>query len=340
MLPAPAHYVPYHEIGDQPHIVVDGKEQESTVLTLSHWPWNRTPKHLQRDTSTGIAFAYLDDPASYSSAPIVTNSHYDEDGLLAMFALINPEMACEHRELMLDTSLAGDFAQYSLPEAAKLSFVLAAYSDPDVSPLPDEVFAGSLRQQIVALYSSMLEQLPVLLGDIPGNRQYWEDEYQHLLASEEMLSSGLVTIDEHPDIDLMVVRIPADIPPRLVRRYLKQWQRPVHPFAVFNRSPCTRVLWVHGDAMELQFRYESWLQIVSRRPLPRVDLSGLAQQLNTLDTVAGEWEFEGVHQIAARLWKGDGCGSSVQVDTMIALLTTSFANEPAAWDPYGPPPRG
>ncbi len=56
-LPAPARYIPYSDIGDQPHIIVDGAPLDSTVLTLSHWPNNQTPDSLQRDTSTATVFA-------------------------------------------------------------------------------------------------------------------------------------------------------------------------------------------------------------------------------------------------------------------------------------------
>src|SRR5210317_1688253 len=125
MIPAPARYYPYSQLGDQANIIVDGKAQKATELTLSHWPWNTTPKELLRDTSTDIVFAYLDAPEHHRDIPLVSNSHYDEDGLLSMYALVNPEHALEHRDLMIGASRAGDFAIYSEPESAKLSFVLA-----------------------------------------------------------------------------------------------------------------------------------------------------------------------------------------------------------------------
>ncbi|MGI9290843.1 MAG: DUF6687 family protein, partial [Gammaproteobacteria bacterium] len=247
-IPAPARYYPYSQLDEQPNIIVDGKAQRATQLTLSHWPWNTTPKSLLRDTSTDIVFAYLDSPDLHVDIPLVSNSHYDEDGLLSMYALVNPEHALKHRDLMIGTSRAGDFAIYSDPEAAKLSFVLAAYADPDLSPLPAEIFNGSDAAQVAGLYSHMLDVLPALLEDIPGNQQYWEQEYDHLLDSETALAEGSVVIDEIADLELAIVHIPADMPVRTVRRYLSRWQRSVHPFAVHNVTDCTRLVWVKGDS--------------------------------------------------------------------------------------------
>ena len=71
--------------------VVDGKAQRSSMLTLSHWPWNATPPELMRDTSTDIVFAYLDAVEHHQNIELVSNSHFDEDGLLSMYALVDPE---------------------------------------------------------------------------------------------------------------------------------------------------------------------------------------------------------------------------------------------------------
>ena len=112
-LPNPARYCPYSQLGEQPNIIVDGSAQKATVLTLSHWPWSPTADELLRDTSTDIVFAYLDSPAHHQDIDLVSNSHFDEDGLLSMYALIDPENALKYRQLMIGASRAGDFEQPS-----------------------------------------------------------------------------------------------------------------------------------------------------------------------------------------------------------------------------------
>jgi hypothetical protein len=333
-LPSPARYWPYSQLGDQPNIVVDGKAQRSSVLTLSHWPWNATPAELMRDTSTDIVFAYLDSPHLHTDVGLVSNSHYDEDGLLSMYGLVDPANAQTYRALMIDTSRAADFSIYTDSDAAKLSFVLAAHADPELSPLDADIFNGSDAAQIAGLYTAMLELLPELLDDISGKREYWEAEFAHVQESERAIAAGEVVIDEIPDLDLAIVRIPEDMPVRTVRRYLTRWQRSVHPFAVHNITQCSRLVWVKGESLEAQYRYESWVQLASRRPALRVDLTGLAEQLCEIEIAGGEWIFEGVNEVAPRLMLNGSCRSSIAPDAFLARLCDWLRTQPPAWDPY------
>jgi hypothetical protein len=333
-LPVAARYCAYSELGDQPNIIVDGKSQRATKLTLSHWPWNSTPEDLLRDTSTDIVFAYLDAVEHHQNIELVSNSHFDEDGLLSMYALVDPENALRHRDLMIEASRAGDFAIYTDPDAAKLSFVLAAYADPAISPLPAEIFAGSDAAQVVGLYTHMLQILPELLTDIPAKQSYWEEEFTHLQESEAAIADGQVVIDEIPELELAIVHVPEDMPARTVRRYLTGWQRSVHPFAVHNVTQCSRLVWIKGASLEAQYRYESWIQLASRRPAKRVDLAGLAEQLGNLETAGGSWEFEGVNEVAPRLRLRGSCRSSVAPDQFVGMLADWLRSQPPAWDPY------
>jgi hypothetical protein len=336
-LPPPASYWPYSQLEDKPNIVVDGKAQRSSVLTLSHWPWNATPPELMRDTSTDIVFAYLDAPHLHADVSLVSNSHYDEDGLLSMYGLVNPANAMAYRDLMIGTSRAGDFSIYTDPDAAKLSFILAAYADPDLSPLDADVFNGSDASQIEGLYTSMLACLPELLDDIPGKREFWEAEFAHVQESEKAIEQGRVVIDEIPELDLAIVRIPVDMPARTVRRYLTRWQRSVHPFAVHNITQASRLVWVKDDSLEMQYRYESWVQLASRRPALRVDLAALAQQLCEIETAGGQWLFEGVNEVAPRLMLSGSCRSSMAADDFVSRLCETLRTQPPAWDPYNKP---
>lgn len=82
MLPCRRVYVPYEEATRRPNIVVNGAANDSSTLTLSHWPNNGTPWPLKGDTCVGIVFNYLDNPAWHRDVLPVTNNHLDEDGLI------------------------------------------------------------------------------------------------------------------------------------------------------------------------------------------------------------------------------------------------------------------
>jgi hypothetical protein len=336
-LPNPARYVPFGQLGDQPNIIVDGRAQSATVLTLSHWPWNATPSELRRDTSTEIAFAYLERPDLHQQVEIISNGHFDEDGLLSMFALVAPDIAMNHRQLLIDTARAGDFGTCTSADAVRLSFVLAAYADAGLSPLPASVFEATACEKVSGLYRSMLSLLPSLLDDLPGQHRYWTDEYRHFEQSQEFLQSGQVSIDEINAHDIAIIHIPADLPGRTVRRYLQCWNRPVHPFAVHNQTNCNRLVWLQGRSIEAQYRYESWVELATRRTSLRVDLTGLATRLNTTESSGGKWEFEGVNEVAPRLHLRGAKETTVDAETFIAELGQYLDSEPAAWDPYRKP---
>ena len=87
----------------------------------------------------------------------------------------------------------------------------------------------------------------------------------------------------------------------------------------------------------MQYRYESWLQLASRKPLMRVDLAGLAEQLCDMETAGGEWVFEGINEVAPRLHLKGSCRSSIGTDEFMQQLATVLRTNPPAWDPYNKP---
>src|ERR1051325_8240438 len=134
MLPCRHVYVPYADAARQPNIVVDGASNEETVLALSHWPKSGTPWPLKTDTSAGIAFNYLDNPAWHRALAAVTNNHFDEDGLVSLYCLVEPEQARARRALLIEVSKAGDFTASTSREAARIAFAVAQLADPARSP--------------------------------------------------------------------------------------------------------------------------------------------------------------------------------------------------------------
>ena len=147
------------------------------------------------------------------------------------------------------------------------------------------------------LYVELLELLPRLITSPDDFRPIWENEDDKLAMSEQLIESGVITIEERPALDLALVRIPDDLTPQRVHRFTQPRLTECHPFAIHNRTRCTRLLMLQGDRVELQYRYEGWVQMASRRPALRVDLSRLADELNLEETTGGRWVFDGVEQI-------------------------------------------
>lgn len=102
-------FVPDSYTGDVPAIGCDGLVP-GAALDLTHWRGNRTPPAYKADTSTEIALNFVasTDSADWSGA-IVVNNHFDTDGVLAAWVLLDPERTQAHRELLVAAAEAGDF---------------------------------------------------------------------------------------------------------------------------------------------------------------------------------------------------------------------------------------
>jgi hypothetical protein len=77
--------------------------------------------------------------------------------------------------------------------------------------------------------------------------------------------------------------------------------RDPHPMAIHNATRRFRLLLVRGRSYEVRYRYETWVELVSSRPLPRVDLAPLAEALTAEEAYGARWTFDGVDEITPSL---------------------------------------
>lgn len=275
-------YADYEANAGRPNIVVDGSPNAGTVLTLSHWPGIAAPPGLARDLSAEMAYAYLDSPPSHAPAEIVTNNHFDQDGLVSIFALTEPVTALEHRDLLIDVAAAGDFATYRDRRAARASMVLARRGAAETT-CSYSVFTDQL-------YVELLPLLVPIATDVDRYRDEWEDEDAELTASEAAIASGAVVITERPGLDLAVITIDDVQPVRRGHRFGHEtFEGGLHPMAIHNATSRFRLLVVHGRRYRYVDRYETWVQYRSRPTLPRVDMRPLADRLNDAESGSAVW---------------------------------------------------
>jgi hypothetical protein len=328
-------FVPYQLAATAPNVVVDGSANDATVLTLSHWPGSPTPVEVRDDLSAQIAFRALGHRHLFDGVEIVTNNHFDQDGLCAAYALVDPDAASARRDLVVDIASAGDFGTFRSRVAARLAFVIAAYEDEERSPLPAETLRGPYDTVCGRLYEEMLPRLGELIDHPDRSRPLWEAEDAHLGASIDAIDRGVVTIDEHPDVDLAVVTVPEEWAAQSTSRFTQQWTEAVHPMAVNNATSCVRILLVQGRRYRLELRYESWVMMASRRVLPRPDLRDLAARSNDLEPAGATWTAEGPGSLTPRLTLAtDGTESGLAPAAFTASVCDFLRTAPAAWDPF------
>ncbi len=312
-------YLPYADASSEANVIVDGTANERTLITLSHWRQSGTPAELMADTSTAIVFNYLDRPDLHVPADVASNNHFDEDGLVGIYALLEPDAAASRRDLLIDVAEAGDFGVYRSRRAARIAFALSAHVDPATSPLPRALFDRPAPQVEEGLYRGLLDVLPRLLADVDDYRSLWALEDATLTHTEQLFDDGRITLEEQAELDLAVVRGPES----------GEW----HPMAVHSRTAATRLLLVHGPRVEFRYRYESWVQMASRRPALRVDLTALAAELTRADSADGRWCFEGVEHISPRVYRKGGASTLAPEDIRRRLEAALRAGAPA-WNPY------
>jgi hypothetical protein len=324
---------PYNKT-TEPNIVVDGSRNEHTLLTLSHWPQSGTPAALKADTSAEIVFKYLDSPRFHVPAEVVTNNHFDQDGVIGIFALVDPVTATRYRDLLIDTASAGDFGVFRSRDAARINFALSSLADAETSPFPRQIFERPYPEMAAELYIRVLEVLPRLIAEPGDFKSLWETEDGKLEESERLVKEGIVTIEELRDLDFAVVRIPENLEAGRVHRFTSAQLSELHPLAIYNATPCTRVLLIRGKHAEFQYRYEGWVQLVSRRPAARVDLSGLVDELNLEEDSGGRWTFDGVDEITPRLHLDGQATTSIPPDLIRGKIEHHLRTGAQAWDPY------
>lgn len=313
------------------NVVVDGAPNAGTVLTLTHWPGIVQPSGLAADLSAQMAFKFLrrgDDP----HADVVTNNHFDQDGVVGIHALVHPELSLAHETLLVDVAAAGDFATFRHREAARASMALHAYADELRSPIADQLVGRPYAEQCSALYEATLPLLLPMVLEPDRFRSLWADDDASLTASEQALADGRVTLTEHPQVDLAVVHVAEDEPSRAGHRFAHASVSGVHPMALHNATECLRVLVVHGRRYRYVDRYETWVQYRSRLPLSRVDLRPLAEALTAAEPGSVTWSADAPSVLTPELTHTEesGLDEATVVDRLIAHLRR--ANP--AWNPY------
>jgi hypothetical protein len=292
-----ARFVPEQALAGQPHITVDGAAGTASVLSLAHWPGSATPPMFAADTATRIVDLYLRAEPAGPEVTAVTNNHYDVDGLLAAWLLLErPAERSPERLMALSVAEAGDFGTWTDPWAMRIARALMAFAERATTPLEAvrRLLSPTLNHDPAGdLCVAVLPRVRRVLTDPERFRFLWQGPWDAIDADIALLDSGVATIEEVPEQDLAIVRAP-----RLLAR------EAVHP-----RTTCSRVLDVLPDGMLIfRYRYETWVAWSARPTTPRRDLTRVIDALNAIETAPGTWRFEGITQITPRMYLADANG--------------------------------
>jgi hypothetical protein len=324
-------YCDYNASRTKPNVVVDGSPNEQTVMTLTHWPGIAQPDWAKADLSAQMAFRFVERELTVA-ADIVTNNHFDQDGLVSVLALVQPDAALVHESVLTDVAAAGDFATFRDRRAARASMVISAYADPQRSPIASQL-TGTYDDQCTRLYEELLERVLAIALDPDPYRDLWGEEDDHLTRSEAAIASGSIAVDERPELDLAVVSVGDAGLLGNAHRFAANEYGGVHPMAIHNATPCVRILQVCGQQYTYTDRYETWVQYRTRRLPRRVDLRPLAAELTASDDGV-TWTASSPSGLTPQLTSNGE--STLGPAGVIDRLTQHLVTSPPAWDPYEP----
>ncbi len=248
-------FVPFGETGPAEGVCCDGLV-DGCKLQLSHWGGNATPAELKRDTSVEIAMAAVE---SGVRATLVANNHFDADGVIAVFTLLHPEMAREHRDVLVAAAEAGDFEEWTTPEGMKLEMALRRL----VALKPDR-----------DAYEIALRELPMLARDVSKFENLWASDWQALEAADARADRD-ATFERVGEIAI-VTHHGAELPAQVVTK---------------RTRGAKRILWAFERDAGFDYLYDmprySWADTVLRPPLPKPSRNALARGL------PGKWTLKG-----------------------------------------------
>lgn len=269
-------FYPFHDIdSDHPCVVVDARHPEAAA-TLSHWRGAPVPDGLRADTSTEIVLNAIKVAHPSIRLPYVSNNHFDVDGCLGIWSLMYPHLANRHREVLIQAAQIGDFREYDPGHpASDAALKLVCWMNTIEKKLFYEPF-GQKNEAVSCIpkYEYFLPLIADFLAWPELGRQYWESEYNQVKTDITLIEQeGKRTMND--PLHLMVVEAP----------------RPVHYYALFSQSQSADVILslYDGQKYELEVKYVSWVDTVSRSLFPRFPLAPLAERLNLLEESGLAW---------------------------------------------------
>lgn len=314
-----------------PHVLVNGLPLANTSLCLSNWPAAPTPRAFAADTCAESVLRFLrsdERQQRLEGIQIATSARFDGGGLLALWALLHPDEAAEQEPLLVAAARAAEFGVATTLEALAFVIVVDSYESPNESPLAAELAALDEAQRTAALYRALLPQVGAMLADVKAFEMLWFAEYTDILQSNALLHSGAVQFEMIPELDLVVMDTPLGLH-RLVK--------------LTAAAGGSRLLTVRSEnTYSLEYRYESWVQYRTYRPLARISLAPLAARLNMFERRDGRWRAGQNIERTPMLFFDDGRGrpspSSIDrqtvVDEIKEFLSLHERDRALLWSPY------
>jgi len=305
----------YHQgLEDAPKLSIDGLVPNS--IHFSHWQGNSTSTKVKADTSTEIALNLVASPDREEltrGVELVTNNHFDTDGVLSVWTVLAGRRALDLREKLIAAAEAGDFCEYTGENGVRASFVIQG-SD---APVPGEEAGSPLARRLAGetvtdearSYGLVLPEVERVLTRTDDYESLWRGPWDRLAAVLESFARGASKVDEQPETGLSVITLapsafhPTGFDPT----------RHAAPYTAISYHARGRLYLIatplgDGWSYRVDYPYYSWAETVARPRIERRDFGPLIVRLNELERKAGGYWKADASELASAFKFMDGNG--------------------------------
>jgi len=315
-----------------PKLSVDGTVDNA--IHFSHWQGNETPAEVKADTSTEIALKLVASPnkaALTKGIELVTNNHFDTDGVLSCWTVLTGERALAYRELLIAAAEAGDFSEHSSDDGVRVSIAIqgsdqASPNNDDGSPLA-QLVAGESVDDDARAYELVLPEVERLLTNINDYESLWREGWENVTAAIESFERGKSSVAEYSNVSLITLA------PELFDGAGFRPTKHAAPYTAISKFAKGELFVIAiptngGWFYRLDYPYYSWAETVVRPRIQRRNLTDALQLLNSKESNRdGRWQTDSREMTSAvKFLDGNStlAASSIEPDQVAAVLSSSF----------------
>jgi hypothetical protein len=312
-----------------PKLSVDGTVDNS--IHFSHWQGNTTPAEVKADTSTEIALNLVASPNRAeltNGIELVTNNHFDTDGVLSVWTVLTGERALAHRELLIAAAEAGDFSEHSSDDGVRVSIAIqgsdqASPNNDDGSPLA-RLLTGEEVDDDARAYELVLPEVERLLTNNNDYESLWREGWNSVTAAIESFERGKSSATEYSDISLVTLA------PELFDGAGFSPTKHAAPYTAISKFAKGALFLIAiptagGWFYRLDYPYYSWAETVVRPRIQRRDLTNALELLNSREgNRDGRWQIDNREMTSAVKFLSNGtlAASRLEPDQVVAVLQT------------------
>lgn len=284
-------------IANTPKLSVDGTVENA--IHFSHWQGNRTPEAVRADTSTEIALnlvAAANRDELTQGIDLVTNNHFDTDGVLSVWTVLMGERALGLRDKLIAAAEAGDFSELSSADGVRASIVIQGSDSPTDdtgSPLAQQL-ASERVDDDARSYELVLPHVERVLTHTGEFEELWRGPWNRIQNALESFAKGSSRVAEDGEAKLSIVTLAPEV-------FSSSGFRPGRdsaPFTAISQNARGEIFLIatpldRGWAYRIDYPYYSWAETIVRPRIQRRDLSGLLNQLNGLEeNRSAKWKLD------------------------------------------------